>query len=141
VLQRLRTGGLAALLAGRRLLRLGEAVTILAPVVSAVAAMHSRGVSHGSIGAGSVLVDGSGAPVITGFGAATCFGASGSEQSEAALESEPQVLVDRAALVKLIASVVGKTVATDSSAAGFTRWLAAQVGGVIDLAELERRIF
>src|SRR5690606_12513162 len=46
VLQRLGAGGLSTLLAGGRTLQLGEAVTILAPVVAAVAAMHREGVCH-----------------------------------------------------------------------------------------------
>jgi hypothetical protein len=141
VLQRLDAGGLPALLAGRRMLQLGEAVTILAPVVAAVAAMHREGVGHGGIGARSILFDGSGAPVVAGFGAAACFAPSGAELSQAVLDSEALVLGDRSALLKLVTSVVGRAAIEDDSAAEFSKWLARQDDAMDSLAELEQRIF
>lgn len=68
VLERLEPGGLAQLLAQRAQLTAGEAVTILAPIASAVAALQSSGVGHGAIAASRVLFRASGAPVLTGFG-------------------------------------------------------------------------
>jgi len=141
VLQRLGPRALPALLAGRRLLQAGEAVTILAPLVAAVATMHGNGVSHGAISARKVQFDDAGAPVLAGFGAATCFAELGVELSEAALDSEPLVLGDRLALVKLVTSVVGRSTGSAESVQEFSRWLTSLSNGEVRLSELEQRIF
>ena len=70
VLERLQPGGLAQLLSQRAELGAGEAVTILAPLASAVEALQASDVTHGSISAQRVLFRASGAPVLTGFGCA-----------------------------------------------------------------------
>ena len=141
VLQRLGSGGLPSLLSGRASLQAGEAVTVLAPVVAAVAAMHRVGVSHGAIGARAIHFDDAGAPVIAGFGTATCFAASDTDLSEAALDAEPLVHADRSALVSLVQSVVDRTADVHETAGQFIHWLASRSGDEIDLAELEQRIF
>lgn len=141
VLQRLGPADLATLLAGRRMLQPGEVVTILAPVISAVAAMHRGGVSHGAISARKIHFDEVGAPVVAGFGAAACFAEASAELSDAALDSESLVLEDRSALVRLVKVVVARSEASDGSAEELIRWLERPNDGTVSLAELEHRVF
>ncbi len=61
-------GSLSALLDERRSIRAGEAVTVLAPVLEGLASMHRAGFTHGGLRLSSVLFDGTGAPVLTGWG-------------------------------------------------------------------------
>ncbi|MCI4657764.1 hypothetical protein [Cryobacterium zhongshanensis] len=63
-----RGGSLGQILAGERLLDPGEAVTILAPVLAAVARLYDRGWVHPGIGAGRIRFDGAGRPVVGGLG-------------------------------------------------------------------------
>jgi len=63
-----RGGSLGLLLAGERLLDPGEAVTILAPVLAALARLYDRGWVHPGIGQGTVRFDGTGRPVVGGLG-------------------------------------------------------------------------
>ncbi|TFD46008.1 hypothetical protein E3T33_05930, partial [Cryobacterium sp. TMT1-2-1] len=46
----------------------GEAVTILAPVVTALSALHAAGYAHDGLSQASVLFDASGRPVLAGLG-------------------------------------------------------------------------
>lgn len=73
VLQRLSALSLAAMLA-RSTPTPGEAVTILVPLVRAVAELHRVGVAHGALRPSSVLFDDSGAPVLARLGGAILFG-------------------------------------------------------------------
>ena len=52
----------------------GEAVTILAPLVQAVAELHRVGVAHQAVRLSNVLFDETGGPVLAGFGAAALIG-------------------------------------------------------------------
>lgn len=70
---------------------LGAAATVIAPLASALRAMHEAGVAHGRVEATAVRVDDHGAPVLVGFGGATRFPAGG---SRAALAGEPGVVAD-----------------------------------------------
>jgi hypothetical protein len=92
ILQRLDPRGLPARIATGRPLSRGEVVTILAPVAEALDGLHSAGVSHGSVGIGSILLDDRGAPVLACFGAARPFA---DAPSPARLDAEPSVLRDR----------------------------------------------
>ncbi|MEO6199807.1 MAG: hypothetical protein ABIX44_01450, partial [Cryobacterium sp.] len=47
----------------------GEAVTILAPIVTALSALHEAGFAHEGLSQSTVLFDGRGRPVVTGLGA------------------------------------------------------------------------
>lgn len=76
VFERLERGSLGQLLASRSSLTAGEAVTILAPVAAAVAALQSSRVAHTAITASRVLFRESGAPVLSGFGHAVNAAAS-----------------------------------------------------------------
>ena len=109
VLERLNRGSLAHLLEQRPQLDPGEIVTILAPIATALDALHASGVTHNGIGARSVLFRESGAPVLARFGRATLFAAG---QSDAALSLDPSVLRDRedfGELVRLLLSRTGRT--------------------------------
>ncbi|WP_108251595.1 protein kinase domain-containing protein [Planctomonas deserti] len=68
VLARCDGGSLPALLERRRSITAGEAVTVLAPILEALACMHRAGFTHGALRLPSVLFDGSGAPVVVGWG-------------------------------------------------------------------------
>ena len=103
ILQRLDPRGLIRRLGSARPLSAGELVTAMAPVASAVAGLHRAGVSHGSIRAGTILLDDSGAPVLSSFGAARLFA---DRPTPARLDAEPAVLGDRADLCALTSALL-----------------------------------
>ena len=105
VLERLESATIGGILLARRPLSAGEAVTMLAPVVAAVGALHSSGVAHGSIAPGRVQFRATGAPVLAGFGRARLFVP---PTSAAMLSSSRPVLEDRLALGRLVRSVVSQ---------------------------------
>jgi eukaryotic-like serine/threonine-protein kinase len=123
VLERLPLGSLAQLLSQRGQLSPGEAVTILAPLAAAVAALQASGVTHGAITAGRVLFRESGAPVLSGFG-------------HAAIGSATDV--DRRALAALATTVLERVAQADD----LRRWLATLAGYPQSFAEqLSERVF
>ena len=67
-------GSLAALVAARGPLTVGEAVTILAPVASAVDYLHGIGVVHGDVSPGNVLFTAVGKPLLADLGVARALG-------------------------------------------------------------------
>ncbi|TFD52532.1 hypothetical protein E3T46_06680 [Cryobacterium sp. Hh11] len=73
ILERLAGGSLARYLIEHPVLSPGEAVTLLAPVVVALNALHSAEFAHGSLSQATVLLDASGRSVLTGFGAIRQF--------------------------------------------------------------------
>lgn len=74
VLERLAGGSLARYLIEHPVLSPGEVVTLLAPVVVALNALHSAEFAHGSLSQATILLDATGRPVLTGFGAIRQFG-------------------------------------------------------------------
>ncbi|MDJ0348276.1 protein kinase [Cryobacterium sp. PH29-G1] len=70
ILERLSGGSLAKYLIEHPRLSPGEAVTLLAPITVSLAALHSAGFAHGSLSQATILLDGNGRPVLTGFRAA-----------------------------------------------------------------------
>jgi serine/threonine protein kinase len=68
VLERVGGGSLSDLLRTRQRIDPGEAVTILAPVVAALSAVHESGFRHTTLCQSSVLFDASGRPVLCGLG-------------------------------------------------------------------------
>jgi len=118
VLERLESSSIETLLASRPTVAAGEAVTMLAPVIAAIGALHSSGVAHGSIAPARVLFRASGAPVLTGFGRATLFVP---PSSAAMLSTSRPVLDDRLALGRLVATVVSRC----DNDAGLRTWLSA----------------
>ncbi|CAN5385599.1 hypothetical protein BH11ACT3_BH11ACT3_11090 [soil metagenome] len=105
VFERLPRGDLAELIARRGAIDAGEAVTILAPLASAVARMHAAGVAHGRLTASRVMFRDDGAPTIIGFGGATLFAANSAEVD---LERVDAVVADRACLASLAATVLSR---------------------------------
>ena len=104
VLQRLSATSLARLLGYRGGLRLGEAITILAPLGTALQRMHGAGVAHGALRPEAVLFDRGGAPVLA------CFGSAGiipPGLSAAALDQQVEVGADLRAFAALAARVLG----------------------------------
>jgi serine/threonine protein kinase len=68
VLDRVRGGSLARVVAARGNLSAGETVTVLAPVARALAGLHAAGVVHGDVSPGNVLLELNGRPLITDLG-------------------------------------------------------------------------
>ncbi|CAD5998960.1 protein kinase [Agreia sp. COWG] len=68
VLERLPGPSLVNLLDERKTIEAGEAVSILAPLCSALQRLHDAGVTHGALQARRVVFDAAGTPVMTGFG-------------------------------------------------------------------------
>jgi len=136
IFERVGGRGLGRLVAESDVIGAGEAVTILAPIVDAVHALHAGGVAHGRIRLSNVLFRDSGAPVLVGFGRASLL-TSGS--SPAALASDPAVLDDRRQLAALVEAVLDRVAGeaagalsrrigeADAGADGFTAWLAEQL--------------
>ncbi|MCU1583505.1 MAG: hypothetical protein JWM49_61 [Microbacteriaceae bacterium] len=113
ILPRLGSGSLGRVLARRNFISAGEAVTILVPIVAAVAELHRVGVSHGAVNAGSVLFDSRGAPVLARFGTATIVGDRPGSENErsltpAAEEENGWLAEDRRSLRALIAAVLDR---------------------------------
>jgi eukaryotic-like serine/threonine-protein kinase len=104
VMERLTTSSLATVVAEREVIPAGEAVTMVAPVVSAIVALHESGIAHGSISATNILFRETGAPVLIGFGA-----------PDAALEH------DREGLVALVRVVLARVRTNESTA--LVSWL------------------
>ena len=142
ILQRLEPSGLVRLLADRRTLEAGEAVTILAPIAAAVAAMHRAGVTHGRLGSAAVLFDSTGAPVLCGFGAADAATAEqGRPRTPAQLDEHPGVAADLDALTVLVTSVLSHVPDPAARADEFARWVGEQRRVAGYPAQLERGLF
>jgi hypothetical protein len=113
VFERVGGRGLGRLVAETHEISAGEAVTILAPIVDAVHALHAGGVAHGRIRLSNVLFRDDGAPVLVGFGHATVFPPGA---SAAALASNPAVLQDRRQLATLVRSVLDRVAGESAEA-------------------------
>ena len=103
VLERVAGSSLARLLAERGEISAGEAVTLVAPIASAVDELHRCGVLHGRVRATSVVFRESGAPVLVGFGHARLITPS---LPPAALALDPGVAAERRQLALLAAAVL-----------------------------------
>jgi len=68
-------GSLAGLLASRVRVSAPEMVTILAPLATALAAAHARGLVHGDLTPANILFTGDGRPLLADFGVARAIGA------------------------------------------------------------------
>ncbi|GAB3606310.1 hypothetical protein GCM10027413_17190 [Conyzicola nivalis] len=118
VVERCAAGTLAGLVANRSSLAAGEAVTILAPLVAAVEALHAAGFVHRDIRLPRVLFRQSGAPVLAGLGHATRIEAA---LPPAALAAHPEVLDDRVQLARLVGAVLERV--EHPGARGIESWL------------------
>jgi len=105
VIERLPRGTLAHLLADRRSIGGGEAVTILVPIIEAIAALHAAGAAHGRIGPAAIQFRDSGAPVLCRFGAASLFAPG---LPPVALDDVAAVAHDRVDLVNVVTLVLGR---------------------------------
>jgi hypothetical protein len=143
IFPRLGSGSLARFLDRRKFISAGEAVTILVPIVEAVAELHRVGVAHGAVNAGSVLFDNRGAPVLARFGAATIVGdspdsATGRSLIPAAEEENGRLAEDRRSLDCLIAAVLDR-VEEPTGAAPAGDGTEGLVASVLDRPGLDRR--
>lgn len=140
VFERLESDNVADLLAAPAGLSGGEAVTILAPVVAAVGALHASGVAHGSLSVRRLLFRASGAPVLTGLGHASLFvSAQGSGMTV------PVVDDDRRALGEIVRQVLRRSErVAEEPATELNEWLdAVERGDSADgfTDQLQERIF
>jgi len=111
VLERLAGGSLARYLIEHPVLSPGEAVTLLAPVVVALNALHSAEFAHGSLTQATILLDATGRPVLTGFGAIRQF-------SDALRERMPLLRADYTRLATIGRCVCDGLAETDARSHG-----------------------
>lgn len=71
-------GSLAALLAARGKLPVGETVTILTPIAQVLGYLHGKGFTHADVAPGNVLFTGQGKPMLSDLGIARMLGDPGS---------------------------------------------------------------
>lgn len=103
VLELLSGGSLARLLDRRRTIDAGEAVTILAPLATALDSLHRSGVVHGKVRASAVLLRADGAPTFASFGDARLVTPG---MSPAELTANPGIHDDRRSLSELARTVL-----------------------------------
>lgn len=111
IMARLGRMSLARLLADRGSLAPGEAVTVLVPMLQAVAELHRVGVAHGAMTAAAVHFDAAGAPVLAEFGRAQLIGSFPALPDEnslttAQLEADERAVADCRQLVDLLRLVL-----------------------------------
>ncbi|WP_166791240.1 protein kinase [Cryobacterium sp. Hh7] len=111
ILERLAGGSLARYLIEHPVLSPGEAVTLLAPVVVALNALHSAEFAHGSLSQATVLLDATGRSVLTGFGTIRQF-------SDALRERMPLLRADYTRLATIGRCVCAGLAETDARSHG-----------------------
>lgn len=131
IVSHLGAGSLARWLEARQRVSAGEAVTVLAPLASAIEALHAGGVAHGRLASPRVLFDSEGAPVISGFAAAALFAA---HAPPAVRERIPEVHADLEALRGIADTVLGRVAGSGARRAAELR---AEVAGSLT-ADLTR---
>ena len=139
ILSRVTGGSVASLLSDRDTLRMGEAITILAPLAALLPALHSSGVAHGALSAATIHFGDMGEPVLLGFGHARLFSPG---LPAARLDLADGVAADRERLALFAELVLGRVRET-SETRPVLQWLDALprplAGGFA--AELEQRLF
>lgn len=120
VLEALRGGTLADIIATRGALRPEEVVTVIAPLAELLADLHDRGVTHGALGARHIVFDAQGAPVLVGWGSA--------RSAASAWEARAEMEDDVAALGQVTAALLapsGESLPESgfADAAGLSDWL------------------
>ncbi len=134
VLERWSPLTLGALLARRRTISAGEAVTLLAPIAETVERMHAAGFAHGALGTGAVHLALDGAPVLGGLGSLARFAPAGA--SAAVRHDAPAIAEDARALTALAVALAQHL---DASGAELRRRLDELAGA--GTAEPQRRAF
>ena len=104
ILGRVPGASLDRLLRERHALRLGEAITVLAPLALALRRIHLAGAVHGAVTREAVLFDAAGAPVLARFGRSFPITAG---QPPALLDAVPGVQLDIAGFASVAGSVLG----------------------------------
>lgn len=138
VLGRLSGSTLPRLLQERAHVRVGEAITLLAPLAAAVGRLHAAGVAHGAIATESILFDAVGSPVLCRFGRAHLFD---SRCSPAALSATPAVAADMTAFAGLACRVLSRVEGATTQA--LVEWLTgdSQLTPNDWLTEFDSRLF
>lgn len=140
VLELLSGGSLGRRLAAADLLGPGEAVTILAPIAAALAAVHAAGFAHGRLVPSSVLFDARGRPVLAGLGALRELPPAGSARTGLLREEHSQF----AMLVRNVFDRLDPAGEAARRAEELGAWFDGAGAGVPFrpcLDELERRLF
>jgi len=151
VMERLGGGTVGSFLVRRsNQLRPGEAVTLIAPVVVALAAVHAMGFAHATLSPGTVTLNEDGRPVLTGLGGLrdlAPFGPRGTGPGATTNSRLDQIRADYARLTVFMRAVFDQLDRT-TSAARQSEFLAAWFEGATAavpfhpcLDELERRLF
>lgn len=109
-------GTLDAVVRGRGGLTVGETVTALAPIASALEALHARSCLHGDVTPSNVLLDADGRPVLADLGAAQSIARGDSAQWASPGFVAPEVLDGEAS-----------TAASDVYALGCVLWFCCAV--------------
>lgn len=135
VAERLAGGSLARLLAARSI-SAGEAVTILAPIVVAMADLARRGFVHRRLSSSDILFDDAGRPRLVGLGSLERLPVSGAERTSL-LRSGHERLAD---LVEDVAAAVVPVGTLDDAVDLIRSRLAARPFTPCE-ADLERRLF
>ena len=148
VLERLAGGSLSQHLSDHERLEPGEAVTILAPVIAALAGLHAAGLVHNELSQSSIIFDGRGRPVLTGLGALRELPLPGAAGGDAPGTSRSEILRGSyARITTLIRSVFDHLDPEESvarRAEAVATWFELATVGVPFrpcLEELERRLF
>lgn len=131
VLDLLAGGSLADLLARRGRLRPGEVVTAVAPVAAALAHVHDRGIVHGDLSPGNVVLTAEGRPVLTDLGVARAVGEPGGGEV-----TPPYVdpVVARGGAAGPASDVFGVAAAAFHALTGIPPWNAAGAGQTVVVA-------
>lgn len=136
ILERVPGPSLARLLADRAHLRVGEAITALAPLSVALARLHHRGVAHGAVGLDVIRLDGDGRPTLVSFGAAHLFSAN---LPAGRLDTEPSAALDRSRFADVARTVLASV--RDKGAVELAEWISATSLDAGWLEQLELRLF
>ncbi|TFD17692.1 hypothetical protein [Cryobacterium sp. TMT4-10] len=140
VLELLTGGSLGRHLADGRWVEPGEAVTILAPVVVALAELQAIGLVHLGLTPAVILFDSRGRPVLAGLGGLRAFPEPG--PARRALTEDAAGCLSH--LVRIVLDRVGPDPEQTHAARELAEWFAAaapRVPGATRLADLERRLF
>lgn len=121
-------GSLARLLAHRRMLSPGEAVTVLQPVCGALADLHDRGLVHGDLSLGNVLFLADGMPLVADLGASRIVGerseevwATGAQEGMVAPEVLEGFAPTRESDVYAVGALAWRALVGDPPGPAFTR--------------------
>ncbi len=120
ILARCASGSVGRLIRMRPELRLGEAITILAPLAAAVGRLHAAGVTHGSIRPDAVLFDAAHTPTLACFGSSRLFLPG---MSSAGRDAEPAFSVDLGSMKQLAVTILDRV--RDDATAVTVEWLRA----------------